>query len=35
MKLVKTVAASAVLAALGVTGAHAATLDDVQKKGYV
>jgi general L-amino acid transport system substrate-binding protein len=36
MKLVKTVAATAALAALGATGtAAAATLDDVQKKGYV
>jgi general L-amino acid transport system substrate-binding protein len=36
MKLVKTVAATAALAAIGATGtAAAATLDDVQKKGYV
>jgi len=36
MKLVKTVAATAVLAGLGIAGtAGATTLEDVQKKGYV
>jgi len=36
MKLVKTAAATAALAAIGLTGtAGAATLDDVMKKGYV
>ena len=35
MKLVKTIAASAVLASLSLTGAQAGTLQDVQKKGFV
>jgi len=35
MKLVKTIAASAVLASMGLTGATAGTLQDVQKKGFV
>ncbi len=36
MKLVKTVAATAVLASLGLSGAvNAGTLQDVQKKGYI
>lgn len=35
MKLVKTIAASAVLASMSLAGAQAGTLQDVQKKGFV